>query len=92
MPRPRRLQHECLLRRFRPEVEVVVADAAEGDLLGLCAGAITPRRCIGTDHSETWAGCIVSVTTPTRSLLSVCRSVVTKSRHFPHLPRSPLGS
>src|SRR5215208_4639227 len=29
----------------------------------------------GRSHSETWAGCIVSFTTPTTSLLRACRSV-----------------
>jgi hypothetical protein len=29
----------------------------------------------GRNHSETWAGCIVSLTTPTRSLFSASRSV-----------------
>jgi hypothetical protein len=34
----------------------------------------------GLTHNETWAGCIVSLTTPTRSLLSASRSVSFKGR------------
>ncbi len=33
----------------------------------------------GRNHSETWAGCIVSLTTPTRSPLSASRSVSSRS-------------
>jgi hypothetical protein len=33
----------------------------------------------GRSHSETWAGCIVSLTTPTRSLLNASRSVSSRS-------------
>jgi hypothetical protein len=29
----------------------------------------------GRNHKETWAGCIVSLTTPTTSLFSACKSV-----------------
>ena len=33
----------------------------------------------GRCHSETWAGCIVSLTTPTRSLFRASRSVSSRS-------------
>src|SRR5215204_4976390 len=33
----------------------------------------------GCNHSETWAGCIVSLTTPTKSSLSAFRSVSSRS-------------
>ena len=38
----------------------------------------TPRL-DGLSHKETWAGCIVSITTPTRSLFNSCRSVLSLS-------------
>src|SRR5919107_5617890 len=34
----------------------------------------------GRSHSETWAGCIVSATTPTRSSLRASRSVSSRKR------------
>jgi hypothetical protein len=34
---------------------------------------------LGRSHKEAWAGCIVSLTTPTRSSLSVSRSVSLRS-------------
>jgi hypothetical protein len=33
----------------------------------------------GRSHKETWAGCIVSLTTPTRSFLTASRSVSSRS-------------
>jgi hypothetical protein len=33
----------------------------------------------GRSHKETWAGCIVSLTTPTRSSLNASRSVSSRS-------------
>ena len=33
----------------------------------------------GRNHTETWAGCIVSLTTPTRSSLKASRSVSSRS-------------
>ena len=46
-----------------------------GDLLGLYAKPLPLDAVSGRNHSETWAGCIVSLTTPTTSLLRACRSV-----------------
>ena len=39
-------------------------------------GAVAERN-----HKETWAGCIVSLTTPTRSLLRASRSVSSLAWH-----------
>ena len=60
------------------------SEARHPDTIGLQAVAgycshlrlgVVPWR----NHSETWAGCIVSLTTPTRSSLSAARSVSLRS-------------
>src|SRR5215217_7844532 len=50
-----------------------------GELSG-CYSARSPFGAVsGRNHKETWTGRIVSLTTPTRSLLSVARSVSLRS-------------
>jgi len=39
----------------------------------------SPSGVLGRNHKETWAGCIVSLTTPTRSSFSASRSVSSRS-------------
>jgi hypothetical protein len=51
--------------------------------LGQLWGCPTPSLCLGGgsgfSHRETWAGCIVSLTTPMRSPLRESRSVSSRS-------------
>ena len=42
----------------------------------------------GSSHKETWAGCIVSLTTPIRSSLKASRSVSSRVLQVPYLWRS----
>ena len=43
------------------------------------SSASSTKRLDGPSHSETWAGCIVSLTTPTRSSLNASRSVSSRN-------------
>jgi hypothetical protein len=49
-------------------------------LISNCYSACSPFEAVSVrSHSETWAGCIVSLTTPTRSPLSASRSVSSRN-------------
>jgi hypothetical protein len=50
-----------------------------GGMERLLAYSFVLRKCVERNHSETYAGCIVSRTSPTRSSLNASRSVSSRS-------------